>query len=59
MAIGSVMSSQQAQKQASASGCTMTQVVVNGITYTQCGSTWYQPVYQNGQVVYQVVNPPR
>jgi hypothetical protein len=22
------------------------------------GSNWYQPVYDNGQVAYQVVNPP-
>jgi hypothetical protein len=36
----------------------MTQVVVNGITYDQCGSTWYQPVYQNGQIAYRVVSPP-
>jgi len=36
----------------------MSQVVVNGVTYATCGSTWYRPIYQNGQVSYQVVSPP-
>ena len=33
-------------------------VVVNGFTYQQCGSTWYQPQYAGSQVTYVVVNPP-
>ena len=37
----------------------MTPVVVNGVTYYQCGSTWYQPAYQGSQVTYVVVNPPK
>ena len=53
------MTKQQAQQQASTAGCTMTQMVVNGVTYYQCGSTWYKPVYQTGQVAYQVVSPPK
>jgi hypothetical protein len=36
----------------------MTNVEVNGITYARCGSSWYQPVYDHGQLAYQVVNPP-
>ena len=36
----------------------MTNVQVNGVTYARCGSSWYQPVYDNGQLAYQVVNPP-
>ena len=36
-----------------------TPVVVSGVTYYQSGSTWYQPVYQGGQVTYVVVNPPQ
>lgn len=39
------------------SGCTA--VVANGITYQQCGSTWYQPQYAGTTVQYVVVNPPR
>lgn len=31
---------------------------VNGITYQQCGSTWYQPQYAGTTVQYVVVNPP-
>jgi len=34
-------------------------VSVNGVTYQQCGSTWYQPQYSGSQVNYIVVNPPR
>jgi hypothetical protein len=34
-------------------------VSVNGITYQQCGNTWYQPQYSGSQVNYIVVNPPR
>ena len=36
-----------------------TAVVVNGITYQQCGSAWYQPQYSGTTVQYIVVNPPR
>ena len=31
---------------------------VNGITYQQCGSTWYQPQYSGSSVTYVVVNQP-
>lgn len=34
-------------------------VVVNGISYSQCGSTWYQPRYAGSSVQYVVVNSPR
>lgn len=34
-------------------------VVVNGISYSQCGSTWYQPQYVGSSVQYVVVNSPR
>jgi hypothetical protein len=33
-------------------------VVANGVTYYQCGSTWYQRGYQSGTVVYIVGAPP-
>jgi hypothetical protein len=34
-------------------------VSVNGYTYQQCGSTWYQPQFAGSNVTYIVVNPPR
>jgi len=34
-------------------------VVVNGLTYQQCGSTWYQPQMSGGSTSYVVVNPPQ
>jgi hypothetical protein len=37
--------------------CTV--VIVNGITYQQCGSSWYQPQFVGGSTTYVVVNAPR
>ncbi len=34
-------------------------VVINGIAYQQCGSTWYRPAYAGSAVSYTVVTPPR
>ncbi|WP_319524960.1 hypothetical protein [uncultured Desulfosarcina sp.] len=34
-------------------------VVVNNVSYRQCGSTWYQPYYAGTEVQYVVVDPPR
>lgn len=34
-------------------------VIVNGIGYQQCGSTWYQPQFSGGNTTYIVVNAPR
>jgi hypothetical protein len=34
-------------------------LVVNRMSYYQCGSTWYQPSYQGGNVAYIVVSPPK
>jgi hypothetical protein len=34
-------------------------VSVNGVTYQQCGDTWYQPEFSGSAVNYLVVNPPR
>jgi hypothetical protein len=36
-----------------------TTVVVNGIGYSQCGSTWYAPQYSGSSVQYVVVSPPQ
>jgi hypothetical protein len=36
-----------------------TSVVVNGLAYQQCGSTWYQPQLSGSTTTYVVVNPPR
>jgi hypothetical protein len=38
--------------------CTRTTVVVGNVTYTQCGTHWYQPQYAGGNVTYIVVNAP-
>jgi hypothetical protein len=39
------------------SSCTT--VVVNGVTYEQCGSTWYQPQFSGTTTTYVVVGSPQ
>jgi len=34
-------------------------VTVNGLTYEQCGATWYQPSFSGSSVTYVVVNAPQ
>jgi hypothetical protein len=34
-------------------------VLINGVSYQQCGSTWYQPQYVGTSVQYVVVVAPR
>jgi len=34
-------------------------VIVNGLAYQQCGSTWYQPQFSGTTTTYIVVDPPR
>jgi hypothetical protein len=34
-------------------------IIVNGLAYQQCGSTWYQPQFSGTTTTYVVVNPPR
>ena len=34
-------------------------ISVSGVTYQQCGSTWYQPQFVGTTVNYVVVNPPQ
>jgi hypothetical protein len=33
-------------------------VVVGGVAYQQCGSSWYRPQYAGSEVTYTVVHPP-
>jgi len=37
--------------------CSM--VMVNGISYQQCGGVWYQPQFAGGNTTYIVVNAPQ
>jgi hypothetical protein len=34
-------------------------VVVNNVSYSQCGSYWYRPAYVGSSVSYTVVAPPQ
>ncbi len=38
--------------------CTATSIVVNGVTYFSCGTTWYRRSYSGSQVTYIIVDPP-
>ena len=37
---------------------TCTAVIVDGVTYQQCGSDWYQPYFSGTDMSYVVVSPP-
>ena len=52
LAIGTMIGASQVPS----SGCTT--VMVRGLGYQQCGSTWLQPQYVGSQVNYVVVRPP-
>jgi hypothetical protein len=56
---GAIIGSTMTAAAFSAMSTPKTPVVVGGVTYYQVGSTWYQPVYQSGQVTYVVVQPPQ
>ena len=38
--------------------CRTTVIVYSGISYYSCGSSYYERVYQGGNVVYVIVTPP-
>ncbi len=38
--------------------CAATVVTVNGVTYYQCGTTWYGRGYQSDTIVYLIIDPP-
>jgi hypothetical protein len=38
--------------------CSASPYAVNGISYYQCGSTWYTRSYVDGNVAYVVTGPP-
>ena len=38
--------------------CTAATVVAGGVTYYQCGSTWYNQAYSGDSVTYVTVAPP-
>jgi hypothetical protein len=38
--------------------CSASPYAVNGISYYQCGSTWYTRGYVDGNVGYVVTGPP-
>jgi len=38
--------------------CTATVVIVNGVSYYQCGASWYSRGYVGGSVTYIVASPP-
>ncbi len=38
--------------------CASSAIVVDGVTYYNCGPTWYSRAYTGGNVTYVVVNPP-
>ncbi|MRR58836.1 MAG: hypothetical protein EG824_11585 [Deltaproteobacteria bacterium] len=56
---GAVIGSAMTAASYNAMSAPKTVVVVNGVTYYQVGTTYYQQVYQGGAVTYVVVSPPQ
>ncbi len=56
--IGTALSSAAYSSMRTETGCKPSDVVVDGITYMKCGSTWYNRVMQGGTVNYVVVAAP-
>jgi hypothetical protein len=38
--------------------CTPSTVIVGGVSYYQCGPTWYQRAYSGGSTTYVIINAP-
>ena len=38
--------------------CSGNEIILNGVGYYQCGTTWYSRAYQSGNVVYMACPPP-
>jgi hypothetical protein len=53
-AVGATLTASAVQ----ALSCQMNPVVVNGTTYYQCGTTWYQRSFSGGDVTYVVIESP-
>ncbi len=54
VAVGAAMSASAWRAQS----CTPTAVLVSGVTYYQCGGTWYTRSYSGGSVTYVVTSNP-
>jgi hypothetical protein len=58
LVIGSAISASAYQSSVAKSGCTMSEVSVNGTMYYHCPPNWFTRVMQGGQVTYMVVAAP-
>ena len=57
-AFGTVLTAVAFDDMHETTACSMTQVVVQGITYIRCGDHWYNQAMSGGQVTYVIVAPP-
>ena len=53
-----IISSSSFSSMQASSGCTLTEVTVNGVRYFKCGSTWYNRVIDGTNVNYVIVSAP-
>jgi hypothetical protein len=57
-AIGTAITASTFSAATTKAACTLEEIVVAGVTYFRCGSTWYSRAMQSGEVRYIVVAPP-
>ena len=58
LALGSALTSASFNSMQSSTGCALSEVVVNGLHYYKCGSTWYNRVIDGTNVNYVIVAAP-
>jgi hypothetical protein len=57
-AFGTILTAAAFDDMHDTTACTMSQVVVAGVTYLRCGDHWYNQAMSGGQVTYVIVAPP-
>jgi hypothetical protein len=58
IAVGTALTFAAFDAMAQDTGCTMSQVTVEGVSYYRCGPDWYAKVVEGGDPSYVVVKPP-
>jgi hypothetical protein len=57
-AFGTILTAVAFEDMHESTACSMSQVVVSGVTYIRCGDNWYNQAMSGGQVTYVIVAPP-
>ena len=58
LALGTALTAASFSSMQTSTQCQLTEVVVNGVKYFKCGSTWYNRVMDGTNVSYIIVSAP-